>query len=160
MHQRNTECFPKSGYSTQSTRRRRCVGLLKRKEFLFCLQRSGRMYIVMSCSRTECGVRKHFQKTPVFKGLQLCTVCIQQRNKTETWGEVFLASCLMGTCPFHACQVVPFLHSSWSWRHRGWQGGCYAILWRQPFPECKTSVKLDSELWDKLMHYAFFQGIS
>lgn len=41
-----------------------------------------------SCSRTECGVRKHFQKIPVVKGLQLCTVCIQQRNTTSTQSEV------------------------------------------------------------------------
>lgn len=33
-----------------------------------------------SCSRTECGVRKHFQKIPAVKGLQLGTVCIQKRN--------------------------------------------------------------------------------
>lgn len=111
-----------------------------------------------SCSRTECGVRKHFQKIPVFRGLQLCTVCIQERNTTATQSKVF-TSCLMGTCPSHGCHVVPFPHASWSWGHRGWQSGYYAILWRQPFPECETQV-WNSELWDKLMHYAFFQGIS
>lgn len=41
------------------------------------------------CHRTECGVRKHFQKVPVFKGLQFCTVCIQERNTTKMWSEAF-----------------------------------------------------------------------
>lgn len=166
MLQRNTECFPKSGYTTQSTRRWR-VDLLKRKEFLFCLQCSGRMYIVMSrtpVSRTEHGVRKHFQKIPAFKGLQLCTVCIQQRNSTETRSEVFLISYLMGTCPSHACQVVLFPHSSRSWRHRGWQDGYYAILWRQPFPECKTqvwnrTVNFETSLCTMLSFKGFLKGI-
>lgn len=31
-------------------------------------------------SRTECGIRKHFQKIPVFKGLQFCTDRIQERT--------------------------------------------------------------------------------
>lgn len=50
-----------------------------------------------SCSRTECGVRKHFQKIPVFRGLQLCTVCIQKRSTTATQSAVFVFD---GSLPF------------------------------------------------------------
>lgn len=63
-----------------------------------------------SCSRTECGVRKHFQKIPVVKGLQLCTFSIQKRNTTASQSEV-LTSHLLGSCPSHDCQVVLFPHS-------------------------------------------------
>lgn len=113
-----------------------------------------------SCSRTECGVRKHFQKIPVFKGLQLCTVCIQKRGTTASQSEV-LTSYLMGACPSHNCQVVLFPHSSWSWGHPPWMTEWLllnitkaTISWMQD-----TSVE-QTELWDELMHYAFFQGIS
>lgn len=162
MNQWNTECFPKRGYTTQSTRRRlRGSSEEKRIYILFAmLCKNVCRDVENSCSRTECGVRKHFQEIPVFGGLQLCTVCIQ---KKEHYCNTERSLCFMldGNLPFSRLpsgtisSFIMILRTPWMTERLLRNIMKATISWVRD-----TSVKQDSELWDELMHYAFFQGIS